>query len=254
MTAMERTRAIAELADRIGPRGDRRYIPARFDVRRDAPLDPPWKEAPADAVLLFDGLFLHRPELVPHWDWTVFVQVGFEIATTRALERDRALFATVQEARAVHEQRYIAAQRTYLADHRPRQRADIVFINDDPGDPAVVLNRSARWAVKPPEPIRDLYRAFTNGHRRVLGEKLFAAYLFGAIAFPETRATGDIDFHVILTEALSEGERQGLDDLHAALGRDFPPLGVDMDGYYILLEGARREVPPPKSDVGPGHR
>ncbi len=98
--------------------------------------------------------------------------------------------------------------------------------------------------MKPPQAIRPLCVAFLDGLKEVLGEKLFAVYLYGAVAFPETTHIGDIDFHVILTEELTEGEKTGLEALFASLARDFPPLGAEMDGYFILLEDAHLTRPP----------
>ena len=42
---------------------------AAFDVRRDAPVEARWVTGPADAVLIVDGIFLHRPELRGLWNW-----------------------------------------------------------------------------------------------------------------------------------------------------------------------------------------
>ncbi|MBT9143338.1 MAG: hypothetical protein DDT32_01612 [Syntrophomonadaceae bacterium] len=87
-------------------------------------------------------------------------------------------------------------------------------------------------------------QAFVNGLKRVLGEKLQGAYIYGAAGFPEAVPTGDIDFHVILRSDLTDGERSELEMLHESLAEQFPPLGGEMDGYYILLADARRESPP----------
>ena len=98
--------------------------------------------------------------------------------------------------------------------------------------------------MKIPNEIQDLCQALLRGLNAALGEKLFGVYLYGALAFPEGGATGDIDFHVILKGTLSDREKTELKDLHATLARDFPPLGVGLDGYYILLEEARQTSPP----------
>ena len=55
----------------LGPGGDRRYRPATFDHRTESPTEAPGQFAPADAVLLFDGVFLLRPELGGCWDYAV---------------------------------------------------------------------------------------------------------------------------------------------------------------------------------------
>ena len=95
-----------------------------------------------------------------------------------------------------------------------------------------------------PIEIEGLCQAFRSGLIAALGEKLYGVYLYGAVAFPEGGATGDIDFHVILSEALDDGEKSALEELHAALTRGFPPLGGELDGYYILLEEARQTARP----------
>lgn len=86
--------------------------------------------------------------------------------------------------------------------------------------------------------------AFVDGLRRILGDKLYGSYIYGAAAFPDDLPTGDIDFHVILTDPLADDERSRLYELHDSLAHEFPPLGVDMDGYYILLTDARGTEPP----------
>jgi len=79
--------------------------------------------------------------------------------------------------------------------------------------------------MKTPDEIQHLCQAFLWGLNSALGEKLYGVYLYGAMAFPEGGSTGDIDFHVILTETSSAREKSELNDLHATLARDFPPLG-----------------------------
>jgi len=95
-----------------------------------------------------------------------------------------------------------------------------------------------------PISIRDLYQSLLQGLLDILGEKLYGVYIYGAAAFPETSATGDIDFHVILSEPLVERERLAILELHQALAREYPPLGAELDGYYLLLDDARQTSPP----------
>jgi hypothetical protein len=94
------------------------------------------------------------------------------------------------------------------------------------------------------EQVTRIADAFRQGLQDILKRKLHGAVIYGAAAFPDAVPTGDVDFHVILTEPLTAGERAALEALHEDLGRRFPPLGVDMDGYYLLLEDARRPTPP----------
>ena len=98
--------------------------------------------------------------------------------------------------------------------------------------------------VQPARDIRDLCQALSRGLNATLGDKLYGVYVFGAAAFPESGPTGDIDFHVILRETLTDQEHFEINQLHSALARDFPPLGAELDGYYILLQAARHTSPP----------
>jgi hypothetical protein len=92
--------------------------------------------------------------------------------------------------------------------------------------------------------VSKIAQAFVAGLRRILGDKLHGAYIFGAAAFPDALPTGDIDFHVILKSELTDWERSQLEALHETLVEQFPPLGSEMDGYYILLRDAVGTSPP----------
>lgn len=98
--------------------------------------------------------------------------------------------------------------------------------------------------MKPSQQIAAIGAAFAHSLQTILGKKLVAAYIYGAAAFPDDLPTGDVDFHVILREELTATERAALEELHLDLARDFPPLGAEMDGYYILLADARGSAPP----------
>ena len=87
-------------------------------------------------------------------------------------------------------------------------------------------------------------QAFVDGLKEILGEKLHGVYIFGAAAFPGTYPLGDIDFHVILRSDLTQDERSRLERLHKYLDENFPPPGETFDGYYILLEDARKKSYP----------
>ena len=71
-----------------------------------------------------------------------------------------------------------------------------------------------------PHKVQDLCQALLRGLNDALGEKLFGVYLYGALAFPEGGATGDVDFHVILKETLNSREKMELKDLHATIARN----------------------------------
>ncbi|WP_236029875.1 uridylate kinase [Paractinoplanes lichenicola] len=110
------------LLDPLGPGGDRRFRPTIDD-------HPPATTADHDAVLLFDGVFLLRPELVDRWELRIFVSTDFDKTVERAVLREQA------DVERRWRERYIPAQRLYYATARPLDHADIVVHNDEPGQP-----------------------------------------------------------------------------------------------------------------------
>ncbi|MEH0928428.1 cytidylate kinase family protein [Micromonospora sp. CPCC 205558] len=119
------------LLDPLGPGGDRLFQPAVYDHTADAVLSPPVTTAPPDAVLVFDGVFLLRPELLDRWDLRVFVSTALEKTVDRAVVRERQLSTRADVERRWRE-RYIPAQQLYFATVRPARHADIVVHNDEP--------------------------------------------------------------------------------------------------------------------------
>jgi uridine kinase len=134
------------LLEPLGPDGSLRYRTATYDFRIDAPVESPVLSAPRGAVLLFDGVFLLRPELSEHWDFRIFVDASFESTLSRALVRDVDLFGSPEAVRKRYLKRYIPGETLYLREVRPRERVDVVVENDDPADPGLVWRRGERAA------------------------------------------------------------------------------------------------------------
>jgi uridine kinase len=127
-----------ELLDPLGPHGDANFRTASFDYRVDRPVASPRQVAPRDAVLLFDGVFLSRPELQASWDLTIWLDVSFEVTVERAVARDARNGGDAAATRGKYERRYVPGQRLYLAQCRPRECADIVVDNTVLDRPRVV--------------------------------------------------------------------------------------------------------------------
>jgi uridine kinase len=139
------TRAVrACLLDPLGPGGDRWYRPAVYDYRADRPVEAPPAQASAESVLVFEGVFLFRPELWTGWDLRIFVSVGYAEIIRRASRRDTDLFGTAAQVRRRYHARYIPGQRLYLAAERPAYRADAVVYNDDPARPCLRTRTDSR--------------------------------------------------------------------------------------------------------------
>jgi uridine kinase len=129
---------IGALLEPLGPGGSLAFRRAVFDFRTDEPVEQPPERAEPNAILLFDGVFLLRPEVRLHFDFSVFLRVDFSIAVRRAERRDVRLFGSAAEVRHRYEQRYVPGQRLYLTTVRPELWASVLVDNNDPIRPVVV--------------------------------------------------------------------------------------------------------------------
>ncbi len=133
--------AVADLLLKpLGENGNRQYKTAIFDYRTDLPIEIPFKTVPINAILIVDGIFLMRPELLSYWDFKIWIDVTFETALSRALIRDIDQFETPEIIQQRYSTRYFPAQRQYMKVCNPKQNADIIIDNNDPENPVEVLS------------------------------------------------------------------------------------------------------------------
>jgi len=111
-------------------------VPAVWDVDKDRPIAPEPRNLPNDCVLLIDGIFLHRPELVDLWDASVWVDVPFEVSVPRGNERFAGAFDADPEATS--NRRYVGGQRLYFADAAPWEHATWVLDNRNLERPTLI--------------------------------------------------------------------------------------------------------------------
>jgi uridine kinase len=124
----------AALLDPLGPGGTGRYRAGVFDHRSDQSVQTPEQVASPGSILLFDGIFLHRPELCAYWDYSIFLQVAFGVSIPRGARRGEGSPDPASPAN----QRYIRGQELYLKTCAPASRATVVVNNDDLMSPYVM--------------------------------------------------------------------------------------------------------------------
>ncbi|WDF31966.1 uridine kinase [Arthrobacter agilis] len=118
----------------LGPEGDGRYSPASYDPMTDQPALAAFLQAPPDALVLVEGMFLHRDELVASWDASVYLDVPFTVTAARMAARD----GTNRDPEHPTMRRYVHGQRLYFEAARPWERATFVIDNSDFTAPDVV--------------------------------------------------------------------------------------------------------------------
>ncbi|HEU4674991.1 MAG TPA: hypothetical protein VFS29_03325 [Motilibacteraceae bacterium] len=115
------------LLEPLGPGGTGRYRPRVFDVAADAPDLAPWEQAADGAVLVLDGIFLHRPELASWWSWSLWLEVDRAVSLARCADRD----GSCPDLHAPANRRYVEGQRLYLREVGPAGLATRVVENTD---------------------------------------------------------------------------------------------------------------------------
>ena len=101
----------------------------------DMSVEAPVETAPANAVLVVDGVFLLRRELVDLWDFSVFVAVPFAETQRRVAERDAVQFGGEEATLRRYAARYVPGQQIYFAEANPQDKANVVVDNEDPDRP-----------------------------------------------------------------------------------------------------------------------
>lgn len=127
-----------ELLDQIGPGGSGKYRTTIYDQETETFVYEELSTAQAGSVLLFDGIFLMRPELADAWDFSIFVRVDFDETLRRATVRDLERFGSAEAVEARYRTRYIPGQQIYLKSAQPETKADIAFDNSDVARPVVI--------------------------------------------------------------------------------------------------------------------
>ena len=102
---------------------------ARYDHARDQKTSSTVQVA-TSAILLLDGIFLHRDELKDLWDFSVFLAVPFAVSYARMAERD----GSNPDPMAPENRRYYQGQNIYLKLCQPEARASLVIDNSASGD------------------------------------------------------------------------------------------------------------------------
>jgi uridine kinase len=127
----------AALLDPLSDGGNRRYRTAVFDHQRNAPVETPEAVASSGDVLVFDGIFLHRPELRHYWSYSIFLDVSFAVSIPRSALRG---IGNPDPTAAVN-RRYIGGQEIYIRTARPKHHAAILIDNNDLDAPFIAAER-----------------------------------------------------------------------------------------------------------------
>jgi uridine kinase len=105
--------------------GDLNYKTAIFDWRSNKKVEMPFEKAKKNAILIFEGIFLFRPEFVDYFDLKIWLDINFDTMVERAVNRD-------PERKGLREsckKKYIPGQKIYIKKAKPKLKADIIINN-----------------------------------------------------------------------------------------------------------------------------
>ena len=131
-----------ELLDPFAPGGSGLGRLVLFDVESDRELVGEPVLAGPRSILICDGVFLHRPELVDRWEVSIYLRVDPDIALARGLARDIERSHDEALERRLYQRRYAPAQEIYHEAVNPGLVADIVVDNSDLERPYLVRGYS----------------------------------------------------------------------------------------------------------------
>jgi uridine kinase len=96
-----------------------------------------YKVESSPSVVLVEGVFLFRAELVNYFDYRIFLRMPLETMLNRALDRDVPKFGL--KALVKYSRKYMPAQKKYLDEINPEMLADIIIDCQDWEHPSVTM-------------------------------------------------------------------------------------------------------------------
>ncbi|MBP9760668.1 MAG: hypothetical protein KBD15_00290 [Candidatus Magasanikbacteria bacterium] len=124
-------------------KGEGQYTLAGFDLTTDSERIEPFHPVLKNSILVIEGIFLFRPELVHYFDIKIFLDVDFEVTLKRNIHRstDQAHIGSTEKIIARYTTRYMPGQKLYLAQADPTSKADIIINNSDFENPVMTSMR-----------------------------------------------------------------------------------------------------------------
>ncbi|MBI1926074.1 hypothetical protein HYR99_17705 [Candidatus Poribacteria bacterium] len=116
----------------LGPGGNFSYRTEIFDHVNDRPVDQPARLANQDDILILEGSFTFKNEILKHLDYKIYIYTDFEAALERGVARDsKKIFGSEEEARKIIRKRYHGAHQIHFHVVQPMKKANVVINNND---------------------------------------------------------------------------------------------------------------------------
>jgi uridine kinase len=102
-----------------------------FDLEKDC-ASIEYMSLNPETILIVEGLFLHRDELLKFWDYSIYLDVNTETSLHRNLNRSLGSNPNldIEKYKLRFHIRYKAGQELYFEKFKPQQKASIVINNN----------------------------------------------------------------------------------------------------------------------------
>lgn len=104
----------------------------KYDLEKTYDIDK-------DTVVILEGVFLFKKELLPFLDYKIFLHISFETARERARVRDIPIQG--EGVMKKYETKYLPAQARYLNEHIIEKIADLMIDNTDWENPRIISSK-----------------------------------------------------------------------------------------------------------------
>lgn len=119
--------------------GKLKYQTAIFNYKTDSKVISSVQRAKKDSILLMEGIFLFRSQLLNYWDLKIFLDIDSKTTLKRVVKRiaDIEYLGTEQAIVKRYNERYLPGQQIYFDQEYPQEKAHIVIDNNDLDNPII---------------------------------------------------------------------------------------------------------------------
>ncbi|KXJ98770.1 MAG: Uridine kinase [Parcubacteria bacterium OLB19] len=129
-------------------KNNRKFVQLKyFDCDSDKEVFVKKTRISPSTILIVEGIFLHRPNLIKYWDYSFFLKVDFDVALERNINRetDKFRIGNIDKIISRYRTRYQPGQQLYIKDSRPEEKSDIVIDNSNYTLPIVIKHNFGKF-------------------------------------------------------------------------------------------------------------
>lgn len=90
-----------------------------------------------DTIVLIEGVLLYREPIDKYFNYRIYLDISFDEVLKRACKRDGYLLGdSIIEK---YQQKYIPVQKLYIEKYKPKDRSDMVILNEDYRNPVILV-------------------------------------------------------------------------------------------------------------------